>query len=134
MRANVSWKIKDIKDEEARNKINKWCDQQEKIQVSLTSLVLHMIDRYGYRNITDHEIQKLLHQEFSLTGISKEETPFEPMEKTEKTHDSITEQTNDTHASQKKIETEEKNPVPETEQSSDKDEDDIYNQIDTNAL
>ncbi|MCE0555299.1 hypothetical protein LQK80_37265 [Bacillus thuringiensis] len=80
-RANVSWKIKDIKDEEARNKINKWCDQQEKIQVSLTSLVLHMIDRFGYKNITDHDIQKLLHQEFPLTSITKEVSISEPIEK-----------------------------------------------------
>ncbi|HDR6957813.1 MULTISPECIES: hypothetical protein [Bacillus cereus group] len=126
MRANVSWKIKDIKDEESRNKINKWCDNQEKIQVSLTSLVLHMIDRFGYKNITDHEIQKLLHQEFPLTGINTEEAIFESVKEIEKTHD--------TQTSQKKIETEEKNPVPVKEQSSDDEKDNIYNQIDTNAL
>ncbi|HFJ9281068.1 TPA: hypothetical protein ACGW6Z_005325 [Bacillus cereus] len=126
MRANVSWKIKDIKDEESRNKINKWCDNQEKIQVSLTSLVLHMIDRFGYKNITDHEIQKLLHQEFPLTGINTEDATFESVKEIEKTHD--------TQTSQKKIETEEKNPVPVKEQSSDDEKDNIYNQIDTNAL
>ncbi|HDR8408373.1 TPA: hypothetical protein QC295_001561 [Bacillus cereus] len=134
MRANVSWKIKDIKDEESRNKINKWCDNQEKIQVSLTSLVLHMIDRFGYKNITDHEIQKLLHQEFPLTGINTEEAIFESVKEIEKTHDSKSEKTHDTQTSQKKIETEEKNSVPVKEQSSDDEKDNIYNQIDTNAL
>lgn len=131
MRANVSWKIKDIKDEESRNKINKWCDNQEKIQVSLTSLVLHMIDRFGYKNITDHEIQKLLHQEFPLTHISTEEAISDPVEKIEKI-DSIPENTSNTPTSQKKIETETKNPVSEEKQGSK--EDSIYDQIDTNAL
>jgi len=132
VRANVSWKIKDIKDEESRNKINKWCDNQEKIQVSLTSLVLHMIDRFGYKNITDHEIQKLLHQEFPLTHISTEEAIANPVEKIEKISDSIPENTSNTPTSQKKIESETKNPVSEEKQSPK--EDSIYDQIDTNAL
>ncbi|HDR6828672.1 TPA: hypothetical protein QCV86_005639 [Bacillus thuringiensis] len=131
-RANVSWKIKDIKDEEARSKINKWCDQQEKIQVSLTSLVLHMIDRFGYKNITDHDIQKLLHQEFPLTSITKEESISEPIEKTEGTPDNITKQTNNIITSPKTIEEAKKNPVPKEVQSSS--EDDIYAQVDKNAF
>lgn len=131
-RANVSWKIKDIKDEEARSKINKWCDQQEKIQVSLTSLVLHMIDRFGYKNITDHDIQKLLHQEFPLTNITKEESISEPIEKIEETPDNISKQTNNITTSPKTIEEEKKNSVPKEVQSSS--EDDIYAQVDKNAF
>jgi len=131
-RANVSWKIKDIKDEEARNKINKWCDQQEKIQVSLTSLVLHMIDRFGYKNITDHDIQKLLHQEFPLTSITKEVSISEPIEKIEETPDNISKQTNNITTSPKTIEEAKKNPVPKEVQSSS--EDDLYAQVDKNAF
>ncbi|HDX9632058.1 TPA: hypothetical protein ROY30_005846, partial [Bacillus cereus] len=103
-----------------------------KIQVSLTSLVLHMIDRFGYKNITDHDIQKLLHQEFPLTSITKEESISEPIEKIEGTPDNISKQTNNITTSPKTIEEAKKNPVPKEVQSSS--EDDIYAQVDKNAF
>lgn len=59
-RKNVTWRIGDS----SQNKlINDWLDQQKNIQDSITNIVLHMIDRFGMQNITDHEIQKILYQE-----------------------------------------------------------------------
>lgn len=59
-RKGVTWRIGELTEAEA---INKWINEQQSIQNSLTSVVLHFIDRFGYRNITDHDIQKLLYQE-----------------------------------------------------------------------
>ncbi|SEP33466.1 hypothetical protein [Paenibacillus sp. OK076] len=65
-RKNVSWRVGELQEHE---KINRWIDEQSNIQLSLASLVLHMIDRFGYRNITDHDIQKILYQEPLLNGM-----------------------------------------------------------------
>ena len=53
----VSWRIAKLTDFES---INKWVNQQGNIQTSLTILVRHMIDRFGYRDITDMDIQKAM--------------------------------------------------------------------------
>jgi hypothetical protein len=64
----VTWRVADTPQSDL---INEWLDKQKNIQVSLTNLVLHMIDRFGMRDITDYDIQKILYQEFS-SGASKE--------------------------------------------------------------
>jgi hypothetical protein len=64
----VTWRVADTPQSDL---INEWLDKQKNIQVSLTNLVLHMIDRFGMRDITDYDIQKVLYQEFS-SGTSKE--------------------------------------------------------------
>lgn len=67
-RKNVSWRVIDAPHSEA---INKWLDEQKNIQDSLTNIVLHMIERFGIRNITDYDIQKMLYQEGSNLIINK---------------------------------------------------------------
>lgn len=64
----VTWRVADTPQSDL---INEWLDKQKNIQVSLTNLVLHIIDRFGMRDITDYDIQKVLYQEFS-SGTSKE--------------------------------------------------------------
>lgn len=53
----VSWRINKLNDFDS---LNKWVNAQGNIQISLTTLVRHMIDRFGYRDITDIEIQKAM--------------------------------------------------------------------------
>ncbi|WP_337035802.1 hypothetical protein [Paenibacillus illinoisensis] len=65
-RKHVSWRVGELKEHE---KVNRWIDEQSNIQLSLASIVLHMVDRFGYRDITEHDIQKILYQEPLLTGI-----------------------------------------------------------------
>ncbi|APO48517.1 hypothetical protein BS614_30820 (plasmid) [Paenibacillus xylanexedens] len=65
-RKHVSWRVGELKEHE---KVNRWIDAQSNIQLSLASIVLHMVDRFGYRNITEHDIQKILYQEPLLTGL-----------------------------------------------------------------
>ncbi|RDY83121.1 hypothetical protein [Bacillus amyloliquefaciens] len=58
-RANVSWRIAKMKDQE---KLNQWCNAQSNIEQSLTNLVLHMIDIVGYKDIRDFETQQQIYE------------------------------------------------------------------------
>ncbi|NOU82636.1 hypothetical protein GC101_27615 [Paenibacillus sp. LMG 31459] len=53
----VSWRINKLSDFES---LNKWVNAQGNIQISLTTLVRHIIDQFGYRDITDIDIQKAM--------------------------------------------------------------------------
>lgn len=75
-RKHVSWRVGELKEHE---KVNRWVDAQSNIQLSLASIVLHMIDRFGYRDITEHDIQKILYQEPLLNGLQAPLTPFSAM-------------------------------------------------------
>lgn len=57
-RKNVTWRVAEHSE---HKKINKWLDKQRNIQESIANIVLHMIDQYGYVNITDYEVQKQLY-------------------------------------------------------------------------
>lgn len=87
-RKNVTWRIGDDTQHEL---LNNWLDNQNNIQTSLANVALHMIDRFGYRNIMDYDIQKALHQEFprgNITNyhqqtkeVSADNTPMDSKEK-----------------------------------------------------
>ena len=64
----VTWRVADPPQSDL---INEWLDKQQNIQVSLTNIVLHMINRFGIKDIMDYDIQRILYQEFS-SGTSKE--------------------------------------------------------------
>ena len=64
----VTWRVADTPQSDL---INEWLDKQQNIQVSLTNIVLHMINRFGIKDIMDYDIQRILSQEFS-SGTSKE--------------------------------------------------------------
>lgn len=83
-RKNVTWRVAENSESK---KINKWLDEQKNIQVSLANIVLHMIDRYGYINITDYQVQKQLYGK--ITDIPE---PIESEEEHNK--DSSTEKEN----------------------------------------
>ncbi|MDR6726120.1 hypothetical protein J2W91_004626 [Paenibacillus amylolyticus] len=55
----VSWRINKLPDSE---QLNDWVNAQSNVQNSITSLVRHMIEQFGYRDITQHDIQRILFQ------------------------------------------------------------------------
>jgi len=61
--------------EEKILKFSKFYHAQSNFQNSVLSMVEHMIDRFGYVDICDHEISKKLHTEMLqfMTSVEKEE-------------------------------------------------------------
>lgn len=57
--------------DEKKIKFTKWCNAQSNVQNSILSLIEHSIDRFGYADITDHEIAKKLYME--ILYFNKEE-------------------------------------------------------------
>lgn len=116
-RKNVSWRVSD---DPLSDTINEWLDAQKNIQDSLTNIVLHMIERFGIRNITDYDIQKTLYQEASTLAIKQ---PIEelPIHDQVPAHESGTKQERETEQTRE----EPTKSVPE---------DDMYNEIDINNL
>ncbi|QNR70536.1 hypothetical protein IAQ67_29400 (plasmid) [Paenibacillus peoriae] len=55
----VSWRIGKLPD---TDQLNEWVNAQSNVQNSITSLVRHMIEQFGYRDVTQHDIQKSLFQ------------------------------------------------------------------------
>src|SRR5699024_1960339 len=75
-RKNVTWRVGEHPE---HAKINRWLDKQKNIQDSMANVVLHMIDQYGYVNITDYQVQKQLYGK--ITEIKQ---PVEVEKQTEK--------------------------------------------------
>lgn len=51
------------RNDEKKYKFTKWLNAQSNPQNSFLSLIEHCIDRFGYEDVTDHEIAKKLHTE-----------------------------------------------------------------------
>lgn len=51
------------RNDEKKLKFTKWLAAQSNPQSSFLSLIEHCIDRFGYQDVTDHEIAKKLHTE-----------------------------------------------------------------------
>lgn len=80
-RKNVTWRVGEQSEKE---KINKWLDKQDNIQVSLSNIVMHMINQFGYVNITDYQVQKQLYGK--ITEIRQPIEDTENEENTETFH------------------------------------------------
>lgn len=79
-RKNVTWRVAEHSESK---KINQWLDKQKNIQESIANIVLHMIDKYGYVNITDYQVQKQLYGKIteiepSAVAEEGEETKEQP--------------------------------------------------------
>lgn len=109
-RKNVTWRVSQHPE---HKKINKWLDSQRSIQDSISNIVLHMIDRYGYVNITDYEIQKQLYGKFTDIDYQTEKE--------------LVEEAEDSRA------TEKSDRIPEKSKEK-KEKDDLYSNIDINNL
>lgn len=122
-RKNVTWRISEHPENE---KLNNWLDQQKNIQDSITNIVLHMIDRFGDRNITDYDIQKMLYQE-SLTD--------QPIESKPMTTTATEDKTNETDKKAESSNRIQHEPDPiEQQEKNDEEEDDLYNEINPENL
>ncbi|WP_309138316.1 hypothetical protein [Parageobacillus sp. VR-IP] len=120
----VTWRVADTPQSDL---INEWLDKQQNIQVSLTNIVLHMINRFGIKDIMDYGIQKILYQEFS-SGTSKENrTVSNQNEEAEKADNEETE----------KVAAKSLNN-PDSKKAQDKegqdDDNDLYKNVDINNL
>ncbi|GAB6892110.1 MULTISPECIES: hypothetical protein [Geobacillus] len=120
----VTWRVADTPQSDL---INEWLDKQQNIQVSLTNIVLHMINRFGIKDIMDYDIQKILYQEFS-SGTSKENrTVSNQNEEAEKADNEETE----------KVAAKSLNN-PDSKKAQDKegqdDDNDLYKNVDINNL
>lgn len=79
---NKDMKIKDkfpinlsSRSEEKRIKFTKWLNAQSNAQNSFLALVEHMVDRFGFADVTEHEIAKKLFTE----KLEFENTPVQPI-------------------------------------------------------
>src|SRR5699024_10126816 len=82
-RKNVTWRVGEQSEKE---KINKWSDKQDNIQVSLSNIVMHMINQFGYVNITDYQVQKKLYGKITEIIQKIENTENEERNTTETCH------------------------------------------------
>jgi hypothetical protein len=70
---------------ETKVKFSEWCNAQHNLQNSFLSLVEHMIDRFGYVDVCDHDIAKKLHTEILyFNGVTREEKPLDNLIETNK--------------------------------------------------
>lgn len=120
----VTWRVADTPQSDL---INEWLDKQQNIQVSLTNIVLHMINRFGIKDIMDYDIQRILYQEFS-SGTSKENrTVSNQNEEAEKADNEETEK-----VAAKSL----NNPDPKKDRDKENqdDDNDLYKNVDINNL
>lgn len=52
-------------------KINKWLDAQSNYSASVISIIEHMIERFGYVDVTDREISRKLYEEILHVGYKE---------------------------------------------------------------
>ncbi|WP_430510702.1 hypothetical protein [Gottfriedia solisilvae] len=76
----VTWRIQD---HPKYKLLNNWCNSQDNIQDSITNIVLHLIERFGNKDITDFDIQRILHSE-SLGIETVTNQPIQPVKTTKK--------------------------------------------------
>ncbi|ABO68801.1 Hypothetical protein GTNG_3468 (plasmid) [Geobacillus thermodenitrificans NG80-2] len=120
----VTWRVVDTPQSDL---INEWLDKQQNIQVSLTNIVLHMINRFGIKDIMDYDIQRILYQEFS-SGTSKENrTVSNQNEEAEKA---------DNEEAEKVAAKSLNNPAPkkDRDKQNQDDDNDLYKNVDINNL
>lgn len=122
----VSWRIGKLPDSD---QLNKWVNAQGNIQNSITSLVRHMIEQFGYRDITSHDIQKTLFQksiadELKLVLSKLSNAPLLPEEN---------DRLRSTSSPALEVEEDEAAPV-KSEHNTKANNDDIYKMIDKSSF
>ena len=66
----VSWRLEKL-DKKQQDTINAWLNAQQNIQLSLTNVVQHMIDRYGITDIMNYDVQKSLYTNPDAIAVEK---------------------------------------------------------------
>ncbi|MEB6550204.1 hypothetical protein MXL46_14000 [Heyndrickxia sporothermodurans] len=122
----VSWRVSQ---HPSSDKLNRWCDSQSNINESISNIVLHMIEHFGYKNITDYDIQKALYLGFKTDSSNELSETFQPtdipaLESKGETIETILERNDNSHT--KKIE--------QTKDESLGEEDDFYKDLNIDNL
>jgi len=66
----VSWRLEKL-DKKQQDTINAWLNAQQNIQLSLTNVVQHMIDRHGITDIMNYDVQKSLYTNPDAIAVEK---------------------------------------------------------------
>ncbi|MFY0521144.1 hypothetical protein ACOMCU_25450 [Lysinibacillus sp. UGB7] len=66
----VSWRLEKLEKNQQAT-INAWLDAQPNIQLSITNVVQHMIDRFGITDIMNYDVQKALYTNPDATLTEK---------------------------------------------------------------
>lgn len=66
----VSWRLEKL-EKNQQDTINAWLDAQPNIQLSLTNIVQHMIDRFGITDIMNYDVQKALYTNPDAIAVSQ---------------------------------------------------------------
>lgn len=137
-RQNVTWRVS--KDPQ-KDKLNKWCDAQHNIQDSISNLVLHMIEKFGYRDIKDYDIQKDL---YKICSSDKANTTESLMTNEFILNDEITDNISDSVNKEQTINTDDKPQIDKNEifkegtkkivSNDQNNENDLYDEIDLSTL
>lgn len=135
-RQNVTWRVGELSEQES---INKWIDEQKNIQSTLTTLALHMIDRFGYRNITDHDIQKVMYHELLIGPLPAAPdtltvTTPAPNRESQAKPITVDPETRQPAASKSTRSTRNNKSDPEEANQSKDPDDELFNQVDSNNL
>ena len=76
----VSWRLEKL-EKKQQDTINAWLNAQQNIQLSLTNVVQHMIDRYGITDIMNYDVQKLLYTNpdsvINKVPVKKDDEPIQ---------------------------------------------------------
>ena len=64
----------DNRTEATQQRISNWLDQQGNATASVLSIIEHMIERFGYVDMMDHEISKILFSELLDKNQGKQES------------------------------------------------------------
>ncbi|OMC81832.1 hypothetical protein BK128_21415 [Viridibacillus sp. FSL H7-0596] len=74
LRKLISWRIEQL-NEQDRQRINDWLDQQNNIQNSLTNIALHMINRFGETDVMSYDVQRALFKDLEVTEPNESAMP-----------------------------------------------------------
>ena len=58
--------------QETKEKFSNWIEAQSNAQNSILALISHVVDRFGYVDIMDHEIAKKMYADILNAGSKKE--------------------------------------------------------------
>jgi len=76
----VSWRLEKLPKNQ-QDTINDWLDAQQNIQLSLTNVVQHMIDRFGVTDIMNYDVQKALYTNPEATLIENPKNEIKEINK-----------------------------------------------------
>lgn len=100
-------------------KFTKWINAQSNAQNSFLALIEHMIDRFGYEDITDHEVSRKLFSERLHFNNTENIPVIQQKTQSEQGLEALTSPTVEVHETTHEDNSQIRNAVTETEQEID---------------